>query len=299
MNISFAQQVTKKTQRLQHAFTVDVEDWYHGAVGEEIKLTAERRLHYGLGSLLELLAEYKIRGTFFWLGQAALDNRHLVKQVAQAGHEIACHGWFHEYVYSMSPQKFRKDTKRAQEFLADLTGKPIIAYRAPYFSITRKSLWALDILAELGFQYDSSIVPANNWRYGIPDYEPKIQEIHTPAGSIYEIPLSIRPILGHNIPISGGAYFRLYPYALTKSNFLRAERNNCSVIFYIHPWELDPDHPPVSLSWKEQLTHNINLRSTNLKLQQLLRDFSFVTLSEVLNNHLSKHHKSKALICFD
>ncbi|MEA5503189.1 polysaccharide deacetylase family protein [Halotia wernerae UHCC 0503] len=289
--MSFSQQVAKKTQRQQHAFTVDVEDWYHGAADEEMKVSAERRLHYGLGSLLEFLAEYEIRGTFFWLGQAALDSPHLVKEVAKAGHEIGCHGWFHEFVYKMSPQRFKSDTQRTQELLADLTGKPVVAYRAPYFSITRSSLWALEILAELGFRYDSSIFPVRNWRYGIADFNTQPQQINTPSGSIYEIPLSIRQVLGQNIPMGGGAYFRLYPYMLTRNNFLTAEREGRPVVFYIHPWELDPDHPPISLRWKERLTHNISLRSTKPKLQQLLQEFSFTSLGEILDNQFLKQDK--------
>jgi polysaccharide deacetylase family protein (PEP-CTERM system associated) len=281
--MSSCQQSAKKTQRQQHAFTVDVEDWYHGVADKVIKVSAERRLHYGLGSLLDLLAEYEIKGTFFWLGEAALENQHLVKQVALAGHEIGCHGFSHEFIYNMSTKRFRDETKHAQEAIADLTGKPITAYRAPYFSITRRSLWALEILVELGFKYDSSIFPVQNWRYGISDFKPRPQLLHTPVGVIYELPLSVRRILGQNIPISGGAYFRLYPYTLTRNNFLTAEREGHPVVFYIHPWELDPEHPPVPLKWKERLTHNINLHSTKTKLRQLLREFSFAPLSNFVD----------------
>jgi polysaccharide deacetylase family protein (PEP-CTERM system associated) len=258
--------------------------------------SAERRLHHGLNSLLELLEESQAKGTFFWLGQAALDNPHLVKEVAKAGHEIGCHGLFHEFIYSMSPQRFRNDTKRAQEILTDLTGKPVTAYRAPYFSITRQSLWALDILAELGFRYDSSIFPVKNWRYGILDFKPEIQQILSSAGSIYEMPLSVRQVMGQNIPVSGGAYFRLYPYLLTRSNMLKAEREGRSVIFYTHPWELDPDHPQPSLHWKERLTHNINIRSTKTKLRRLLHDFSFTSLGDILENQILSQDKISQLV---
>lgn len=282
----------KKQEQQQHAFTVDVEDWYHGASDVKIKASAERRLHYGLESLLELLAKYQIKGTFFWLGEAALDNPYLVKKVAQAGHEIGCHGLFHDFIYNISPQKFKADTKRSQELLADLTGKSIIAYRAPYFSITRKSFWALEILAELGFRYDSSIFPIKNWRYGIPDFAPRSQSIQTNAGLIYEMPLSVRQVLGQNIPVAGGAYFRIYPYAVTKSNFLAAERQNQPIVFYIHPWELDPNHPPISLQWKERLTHYINIHSTKTKLEQLMKDFAFTSLSEILENQVLNKNKT-------
>lgn len=278
-----------KSTILQHAFTIDVEDWYQGiAVKEKTKASAERRLHYGLIALLELLAEHGVTGTFFWLGPAAIEYPHLVRQVADAGHEIGCHGWSHDLIYTMTPQRFRDETMQASSVIADLIGKPVTAYRAAYFSITRKSLWALEILVELGFQYDSSIFPIQNWRYGIPDFEPRPQQVNTPAGAIYEMPISVRRFLGRSLPVSGGAYFRLYPYLITHSNFRAAEREGCPVVFYLHPWELDPDHPRVPFHWKARLTHYINLRSTKQKLRQLLQEVSFAPLGKVLENEISK-----------
>jgi polysaccharide deacetylase family protein (PEP-CTERM system associated) len=271
---------------MRHIFTVDVEDWYHGVADEQIRASAERRLDYGLGTLLELLAEHNIKGTFFWLGPAAEEHPQLVRQVAQEGHELGCHGWSHELIYTMSPQKFREETKRARDTIADLTGKAVIAYRAPYFSITRKSLWALEILVDLEFRYDSSIFPVRNWRYGIPDYNPKPQQVNMSFGSIYEIPASVRRVFNYNLPVSGGAYFRLYPYQLTHSNFRALEQEGRHVVFYIHPWELDLNHPPVPLSWKERITHHINRLSTKPKLKQLLQDFSFAPLGDVLENEI-------------
>lgn len=265
-----------------HAFTIDVEDWYHGAADEVVRTSGERRLCYGLGKLLDILAEFEVKATFFWLGLAASENPCLVKQVARAGHEIACHGWVHEPVYGISPQRFREETQYAMSLISDLSGQPVIGYRAPYFSITRKSLWALEILADLGFEYDSSIFPIKNWRYGISDFSSMPQQVTTSAGTIYEMPLSVRRILGNNLPISGGAYFRIYPYAITQQNFRVAEHNNQAVIFYIHPWELDLEHPPVPLSWKEKLTHSINLHTTAQKLHKLLSEFSFVPLHQIL-----------------
>jgi len=277
---------SQQTVRMRHIFTVDVEDWYHGIADEQIRASAERRLHYGLDILLELLAEYNAKGTFFWLGPAAAEHPNLVRQVAEAGHELGCHGWFHELIYTMSPQRFRDETKRARDVIADLTGKPVTAYRAPYFSITSKSLWALEILADLGFRYDSSIFPIRNWRYGIPDFYPQPQQINTSSGSIYEMPVSVRRMFNQNIPVSGGAYFRLYPYRLTYSNFRALERQGDHVVFYIHPWELDLNHPPVPLNWKERITHYVNRLSTESKLRQLLQDFSFASLGDVLEDEV-------------
>ncbi|MBD3882711.1 polysaccharide deacetylase family protein [Phormidium tenue FACHB-886] len=276
MSILSTQEIDLKSPCKHHAFTVDVEDWYHGAADLEVRTSSERRLCYGLGTLLDLLAEFQVKATFFWLGVAASENPHLVEQVAEAGHEIACHGWVHEPIYDMSPKRFREETQQAANVISDLAGQPVTAYRAPYFSITRKSLWALEILAELGFQYDSSIFPIHNWRYGIANFDPMPQQIITSAGSIYEIPLSVRRFLGSNMPVSGGAYFRLYPYAITRCNFLAAERRNQPVVFYIHPWELDLNHPDVPLTWKEKLTHSINARTTEQKLRRVLSEHSFV-----------------------
>lgn len=278
-------QKMQKVIRRQHALTVDVEDWYHGIpIHEKTKVSAERRLYNSLNILLELLARYKVKGTFFWLGPVALENPNLLQQVVNAGHEIGCHGWSHDLIYTMSPQRFREETQRASSVLADLTGKPITVYRAAYFSITKSSLWALEILAELGFKYDSSIFPVQNWRYGIPDFEPRPQLINTPSGDIYELPISVRQILNRNVPVSGGAYFRFYPYAITFNNFRLAEREGSPVVFYLHPWELDPSHPRLSFHWKAHFTHYFNLHSTQPKLQRLLRDFSFAPLSEVLKS---------------
>lgn len=274
----------QKITRIQHAFTVDVEDWYHGIpIDERRKAYCECRLDNSLNILLDLLARYQVRGTFFWLAPVALKHPNLLQQVVDAGHEVGCHGWSHDLIYTMSPQRFREETERASRVIADLIGKPITAYRAAYFSITRSSFWALEILAELGFKYDSSIFPVQNWRYGIPDFEPHHQVIKTPSGDIYEFPISVRRILNKNVPVSGGAYFRLYPYAITSNNFRIAERKGYPVVFYLHPWELDPNHPKLFFHWKAHFTHYFNLHSTQPKLQQLLQDFLFAPLSEVLD----------------
>lgn len=268
-----------------HAFTVDVEDWYHGIpIGQADKAGAERRLHIGLDRLLDLMGAAGVRGTFFCLGPLALEHPDLVKRIVSGGHELGCHGWSHDLVYDLTPVQMRDETARAVDVLGDLTGVRTTAYRAAYFSITRRSFWALDVLAALGFRYDSSIFPVRNWRYGIEDFDPAPQVIQTGSGPILELPISVRRIMGHNVPISGGAYFRLYPYALTRANFRAAERARRPVVFYLHPWELDPAHPRVPFHWKPRGTHYANLSSTAPKLQRLLRDFQFAPLGEVLDH---------------
>ncbi len=272
---------------MRHAFTVDVEDWYQGIpIGYEIATSAHRRLDRGLNLILDLLAEHAYRGTFFILGPVAIKHPQAIRRIADAGHELGCHGWSHALIYSMSPERFRNETCQAMNAIADLTGRPVTAYRAAYFSITKRSLWALEILASLGFRWDSSIYPVRNWRYGIPDFDPRPQRIDTPAGPIWELPISVRRVLGRTVPVSGGAYFRLYPYMLTRANFVSTEHEGRPVVFYIHPWELDPEHPRVPFHWRALVSHYANLRSTEPKLRRLLREFHFGTLGEVIDSEV-------------
>jgi polysaccharide deacetylase family protein (PEP-CTERM system associated) len=273
---------------MRHAFSVDVEDWYDGIpVSRETKSGAERRLDRGMDRLLGLLDRHRTRATFFLLGPIARDRPDLVRRIAAGGHEIGCHGWSHDLLYEMGPDRFREETRRAAGTIAGITGEPVRAYRAAYFSVTARSLWALEILAELGFRYDSSIFPVRNWRYGIEGFDPAPQRLETPSGPICELPVSVRKVLGRNVAASGGAYFRIYPYALTRANLRHSERRRRPVNFYLHPWELDPDHPRVPFHWKARATHYVNLRTTEPKLRALLRDFEFGPLGEVLEHELA------------
>jgi polysaccharide deacetylase family protein (PEP-CTERM system associated) len=271
-----------------HAFTVDVEDWAHGIpVTEAVRARLPARLDRGLGRLLDLLTEHRVRGTFFLLGPVVLAQPELARRIVAMGHEIGCHGWSHDLLYTMAPERFRTETQMALEAIRQVTGQAVRAYRAAYFSITRRSLWALDILAELGFRYDSSVIPVRNWRYGIPGFNPYPHVVHTASGPIYEFPISVRPILGQMLPVAGGAYFRIYPYALTSANFRWAERQNRPAVFYLHPWELDPDHPRISFDWRARATHYVNLRRTVPRLTRLLTDFKFASLGEVLEREVA------------
>ena len=278
-----------RSGRMRHAFTIDVEDWYEGIpVDASTKGAAERRLRIGLDRLLALLAARSIRGTFFVLGPLAQHQPGLVQWLAESGHEVGCHGWSHDLLYTMTRERFREETLRARDAIADATGAAVTAYRAAYFSIVRDSYWALEELAALGFRYDSSIFPVRNWRYGIPDFPLQPQRIETAAGPIAELPITVREVFGARIPAAGGAYFRIYPYVMTRSNFHAAERAGVPVVFYLHPWELDPGHPRVPFHWKARVTHYVNLRSTQPKLRRLLQEFEFGPLSEVLEHEISR-----------
>ena len=267
---------------------MDVEEWYQGIpVADSVKSAAERRLDRGLNPLLDLLDKNQIKATFFILGPIARDHPALMRRIAEEGHEIGCHGWSHDLVYTMTPKRFREETLRARDTISEVTGTGITAYRAAYFSVTRQSFWALEELAGLGFRYDSSIFPVKNWRYGIPDFEPRPQTIMTGNGPICELPISVRRVLGKNVPHSGGAYFRLYPYSVTRRNFFAAETHGTPVVFYLHPWELDPEHPKVAFHWKARATHYVQLQSTQPKLEKLLREFHFSTIGNVLNHAIT------------
>ncbi|MEP7027619.1 MAG: DUF3473 domain-containing protein [Candidatus Eisenbacteria bacterium] len=270
---------------MKHAFTVDVEDWFHGIpVDGAVKERAEARLERGLLPLLDLMDAAGARGTFYVLGPVAVRHPELVREIARRGHEVGSHGWSHDLVYEMSPERFRDETRRSMDVVSALTNTRIRTYRAAYFSITKRSWWALEVLASLGITTDSSIFPVHNWRYGIPGFSQTPTLLDTPSGGMFEVPLGVRSIAGRELPITGGAYLRLYPYALTRSNMRWVERAGRRNVFYIHPWELDVDHPRVPFTWKARLTHYANLRSTEGKLRRLLADFRFGTVSEVFGN---------------
>ena len=247
-----------------------------------MKDAAAPRLERGLHVLLDLLSERDTRATFFILGPLVKKHGEVLRRIAANGHELGCHGWSHDLVYNMTPQRFTEETRDARNAISDLTGRPVDAFRAPYFSITRESLWAFEVLAELGFKYDSSVFPVKNWRYGIEGFSRDPVLMQTPAGPLWEFPISVMERYGQTIPVSGGAYFRLYPYSLTHANFKAQERLGRSVIFYLHPWELDPDHPQVSFAWRPRLTHYANLQSTRPKLVRLLKEFSFGSIGDVI-----------------
>jgi polysaccharide deacetylase family protein (PEP-CTERM system associated) len=273
---------------VRHAFTVDLEDWYHGIpIDEGRKAAAERRLHVGTEQLLELLNRHRAKATFFCLSPTAREHPQIVRRLADAGHEIGSHGESHDLVYEMTRERFREETRRSIRELEDCCGRRVRSYRAAYFSITERSLWALEILAELGIACDSSIFPIRNWRYGIPGYSRRPLRVNTAHGPLVEFPLSTRRVLGRNLPAAGGAYFRIYPYFVTRANVRALEREGIPVVFYLHPWELDPDHPRMAFPWKPRVTHYVNLRSTRPRLARLLADFHFTTLLEVLPDALA------------
>ena len=276
---------------IRNALTVDVEDYFHvSAFSKSISrsdwnnhtLRVERNTH----QLLDLFDAQGVKATFFVLGWVADRVADLIGEIASRGHEVACHGYSHQLVYEQSPDVFREETLRSKALLEDIIQMPVRGYRAASYSITERSLWALDILAEAGFEYDSSIFPVHHDRYGIPDAPKFPYRLTTPNGqSLIEFPLSTASLLGYRLPMAGGGYFRLYPYALTRAGLRQINNKaNKPFIFYLHPWEIDPDQPRVPASWLSRFRHYNNLDKCESRLVKLMSEFQFTTTWDVLED---------------
>jgi polysaccharide deacetylase family protein (PEP-CTERM system associated) len=276
---------------IRNALTVDVEDWYHVAAFAERIDPADwdsyaPRVVENTKRLLAQFARHGVKATFFVLGWVAERQPALVREIASAGHEVACHGWSHQLVYGQDRDVFREETLRSKALLEDLLGAPVAGYRAASYSVTTESLWALDVLVEAGFEYDSSIFPVRHDRYGIPNSERWPHVMKTPTGaSLVEFPLSTARWLGMSLPVAGGGYFRLYPYALTRAGLDSINRAGQPFIFYLHPWEVDPGQPRMTdASWKSRFRHYTGLERCEGRLEQLLGDFQLTTCREVLTD---------------
>lgn len=272
-----------------NAFTVDVEDYFQvtafeNQVDRRDWSSYPSRIEANTKRLLEQLAKHEVRGTFFVVGWIADHFPRLVSEIRDAGHEVGSHSYWHRLVYTLTPDEFREDVRRCQQVLSDVLNERITVFRAPSFSITAKSLWALEILIEEGFEIDSSIFPIYHDRYGIPDAEPAMHKLQTPSGEIWECPPAVVRTAGMNLPVSGGGYFRLLPPALCR-RWLKIvnERDRRPFVFYVHPWEIDPHQPRLRAgTGVSRWRHYYNLRGTSEKLDRLLKAFRFAPLSVTL-----------------
>jgi polysaccharide deacetylase family protein (PEP-CTERM system associated) len=281
-----------------NALTIDVEDYFHvtgfeTCVDRSCWDSFESRVESGTEKILDALDRAWARGTFFILGWVARRHPELVRHIHRAGHEIGCHSFWHRLVYRQTPQNFREDLRQARDLLQDLTGQPIRAYRAPSFSITRASLWALDVLIEEGFTMDSSIFPIRHDRYGMAEAPAQPHRIRRPGGEIWEFPMAVYRGLGYPLPIGGGGYFRLYPYRFTRHGLRALNRKGRPFVVYLHPWELDPDQPRLQPGRLRSFRHYVNLHRTGPRLTKLLRDFRFGTIGQVLAG-LDQHDRPSA-----
>ncbi|MCG8537883.1 MAG: DUF3473 domain-containing protein [Pseudomonadales bacterium] len=265
--------------------TIDVEDYFQVSAFENLVSVEdwgnmEVRVEANTDRMLALFDQHGAKATFFMLGWVAKRFPDLVKRIAEQGHEIASHGSMHQRASAQTPEQFRDDIRSAKLLLEDITGKDVLGYRAPSFSFTKQNQWVYEILAEAGHVYSSSVYPVVHDHYGIPD-APRFR-YKAPAG-IDEIPLSTLPLFGKNLPISGGGYFRLYPYFLTQwavSRFSRIE--NQPYIFYMHPWEVDPSQPKMEgASAKSRFRHYLNLNKVESRLTRLLKDFQWSSMADL------------------
>ncbi|WP_246163567.1 XrtA system polysaccharide deacetylase [Oryzomonas sagensis] len=292
-----------------NVLTIDVEDYFQVSAFERCVKRSEwgaypLRVEDNTRRILDMLDEFGVTATFFVLGWIAERTPRLVKEIQARRHEIACHGYGHQRVTQQTRQEFRDDIRKSKAVLENLLGTAVIGYRAPSYSIARNSFWAFDELIEAGYLYDSSVFPIRHDFYGIPDWpryacnvlrkangdwDPETEAPETggaeigAAPRIFEIPITTVNICGKNIPIAGGGYFRFFPYAFTKWGLQRINsKENKSFVFYLHPWELDPEQPRMrGAGVKSTFRHYLNLHKTAQRFHQLLGDFSFTSLKRM------------------
>ncbi len=275
----------------RNAMTVDVEDYFHVAALKECIdpgdwSSLESRVERNTDSLLELFGSRSVTGTFFTLGWVAERFPGLVRKIADQGHEVACHGYSHQLVYSQSRSEFRQETLRAKQILEDVIGQPVYGYRAASYSITAQSLWALDILVEAGFSYDSSIAPIRHDLYGIPDAPRFPYRLELDGGhEIVEFPPSTVQLASFRVPVAGGGYFRIFPFWFSRWG-MRVINNteHMPFSFYLHPWDIDPEQPRFSASWFSRFRHYTNLHKARPRLAKLITQFDFDTMANVISD---------------
>lgn len=271
-----------------NAMTIDVEEYFHANVFDQtVPRTVwdrlESRVCASTDRLLRILADADVKATFFVLGCVAERETDLVKRIAALGHEVASHGHEHRLTYDQTPTAFREDVKRAKGVLESLSGRQVQGFRAPSYSVTARSLWALNVLVEEGYRYDASIFPIRHDRYGIPGAPRHPFLIELAEGPLIEAPPSTVRLGSMNLPVAGGGYFRLLPYAWTRWGLSRLNHmERKPAIFYTHPWEIDEGQPRLPLRRLSAVRHYRNLGKTGGKLAELLRDFSFAPLGTVL-----------------
>jgi polysaccharide deacetylase family protein (PEP-CTERM system associated) len=276
---------TRDATATVNAFSIDVEDWFQvaafeGSIARENWDTLPCRVERNIDALLGLLEARGVKATFFTLGWVAERYPQVVRGIAAAGHEVASHGYGHQRAFQLTPQAFREDGKRAKDLLETLAGSAVLGYRAPSFSIGPGTPWAFDALEELGFVYSSSVYPVQHDLYGAPD-APRFAHAIRPG--LLEIPPSTVRLFGRNLPASGGGFFRLLPYPVSRWCLRRVNRiDRQPSIFYCHPWEIDPQQPRVAgAPMRSRLRHYLNLSATLRRLDRLLTDLRWDRVDRV------------------
>lgn len=269
----------------KNVVSVDVEDYFHAETFSSVVDRARwdgyaSRVEVNTRRLLELLGSLNVHGTFFVLGWVADRFPGLVRDIAAGGHELACHSYWHRLIYKLEPAEFREDTRRAKDVIEQVAGQPVYGYRAPTYSIIDRSIWALEVLAELGFQYDSSIYPIRHDRYGMPGAPRVPFRFQTPSGPMTEFPITTFQLAGHNMPVGGGGYLRLLPQFYTHLGLRRVQKEGVPIVVYIHPWEVDPEQPTLPVSLSSRLRHYTNLSRTFDRFQRVLQEGSYTSFRE-------------------
>ncbi|MCD4699085.1 MAG: polysaccharide deacetylase family protein [Phycisphaerae bacterium] len=272
---------------MSHILTFDVEEYFQvqaaadGGTRREQWGSFERRLAPCVERILRLLSDHGASATFFVLGWVARHERDVVRTIAEAGQEIASHGMTHAMLGRLTPEQFRRELLDSRHLLEDISGRSVVGFRAPTFSVTHKTAWAIDVLAEAGYKYDSSVFPIRHDRYGAPDAPRFVHRAVGPGGGeILEIPPLTLRIMGTNWPVGGGGYLRLLPVRLVAAVLEAAQKLGQSGMIYLHPWELDPHQPILPMSRFARRRHRVNLKRTEQKLRRLLRDFRFLGVSQ-------------------
>lgn len=272
--------------KIVNAFTVDLEDWFQGLGSTnpppETWSTYEARLESNANCLLALLDEYDVTATFFVLGHVADQYPDLIRAIDAAGHEIGVHGYWHNMVHRLGPEQFAAELDQAIEVLTPLVSQPIIGHRAPYFSINGHSLWALDVLRDKGFRYDSSFFPTRNMLYGYPE-APRYPCRVGKGQGLMEFPVSTARWLGINWPIGGGFYVRALPYIVIRSGIRQLHSRGQPAIMYVHPWELDTEMHYNQVTVRERVVHSHGRRGLTKKLERLFEDLTFSSLRDILD----------------
>ena len=273
-----------------NALTVDLEDYFQVSgfenhINRRDWSSLPSRISGNTTRVLDLLERRGVRATFFVLGWVADQYPKVVRRIAEAGHEIACHSYWHRLVYELTPDEFRQDTRQAKEAIEDASGLGVVGYRAPSYSITQESQWALDVLLELGFQYDSSIFPVKHDRYGWRGFSRFVEPVRmTKSAMLWEFPPSTYRFFNNTVPVAGGGYLRIFPYHYTKWALeqINQEEGRAGCV-YFHPWELDPEQPRLTSSVGAWWRHSFGLSRMEDKLRRLLEDFEFAPMSNVLS----------------
>jgi polysaccharide deacetylase family protein (PEP-CTERM system associated) len=271
---------------MMNVLSVDVEEYFHPSEVQRFIhadwSTLPSRVEWQTMQIIDLFARHDVKATFFIVGWVADKHPQVVRAIANAGHEIGCHSYAHRLVYQLTAEEFRRDTERCVNAIGNASGARVRAYRAPSYSITKESMWALEILAEMGFTHDSSIYPIRHDRYGIPGFPRHAHVIETASGPICEVPIAtVEFASGRTAPVGGGAYLRLLPYRYTAAGIRKLNAENQPACVYFHPWEIDPDQPKLANSMIARMRTYTGLHSMMHKLDRVLTEFRFSTMADV------------------